>query len=174
VWFADFSTNRVRRVDVATGLITTVAWNGTAGFSGDGAVATSAELNEPEWVSVDAAGDVFIADTLNNRIRRVDAATGIITTFAGGGRGGDGSLATAASLSSPDSVFVDAGGNVYIADTGNNRVRVVDAITGAISAVAGSGIFGAAGVGDGGLATQAPLGNAVVVTADQAGNVLIG
>jgi streptogramin lyase len=115
-------------VDAATGIITTVAGNGVQGFSGDGGPATSASLRSPEGVAVDGSGNVFIADTGNQRIRRVDAATGIITTVAGNGVqgfSGDGGPATSASLSRPFGVAADSFGNLFTADTENQRIRQV-------------------------------------------------
>src|SRR5262245_41279608 len=105
--------------------ITTVAGNGTAGFSGDGGPATSAQLNAPFSVAVDSAGNIYIAEWSNNRVRKV-SPSGVITTFAGTGAagfGGDGGPATDAALNSPEGVAVDAAGNVYIADAFNNRIR---------------------------------------------------
>ena len=112
----------------ATGVITTVAGNGTAGYSGDGGPATAAKLAYPSGVAVDAAGNLFIADTYNNRIREVNYATGVITTVAGIGAlgyGGDGGPATVSELSHPSGAVVDAAGDLFIADAGNNRIREV-------------------------------------------------
>jgi len=170
LFIADAGNNRVRRVDAATGIITTVAGNGTFSFSGDGGPATSATLAGPFGVAVDVSGNPFIADTFNNRIRRVDAATGIITTAAGNGTfgfSGDGGLATSATLGGPFGVAVDCSGNVFIADTSNNRIRRADAATGIITTVAGNGL------GDGGPATSASLFEPEAVTTDVTGNLLI-
>lgn len=117
------------------------------GFSGDDGLATEAELDGPRGVFVDAAGNLFIADFGNHRIRKVDAQTGIITTVAGsgptdpwnGGFSGDGGPATEARLNSPEDVIVDASGNLLIADTGNHRIRRVDRQTGIITTIAGIG-----------------------------------
>jgi hypothetical protein len=116
----------IRRVDTS-GVITTVAGNGSIGYSGDGGAATSAELNNPSGVAVDTAGNLFIADTYNNVIREA-APFGIITTVAGNGQGGysgDGGAATNAQLNLPFSTAVDATGNLFIADTANHRIREV-------------------------------------------------
>jgi trimeric autotransporter adhesin len=126
LYIADGLNNRVRKV--AGGVITTVAGNGTAGFTGDNAAATSAELSNPTGVAVDSSGNLYIADSGNNVIRKV--ANGTITTFAGNnstgpGYSGDGASATGAQLNNPVGVAVDASGNVYIADAGNNAVRQV-------------------------------------------------
>src|SRR3990172_178511 len=110
VFIADTFNHRVRRVDAVTGLISPFAGNGTNGFSGDGAAATSAQLNYPIGVAVDGVGNVYIADTYNHRVRRVDAGTGLISTFAGNGAAGfsgDGAAATSAQLNFPEGVAVD-------------------------------------------------------------------
>jgi trimeric autotransporter adhesin len=137
----------------ASGIINTVAGNGTNGYSGDGGLATSAEIAYPPGMAVDSFGNIYIADTANNRIRKVTASTGDISTVAGNGTAGysgDGGLATSAKLNWPESVAVDTSGNLYIADTDNNRVRKVTASTGYISTVAGTGAAGDSG--NGGLA----------------------
>jgi uncharacterized protein (TIGR03437 family) len=126
LYIADGLNNRVRKV--SGGVITTVAGNGTAGFTGDNASATSAELNNPTGVAVDSSGNLYIADSANNVVRKV--ANGTITTFAGSnsagaGYSGDTGTATGAQLNNPVGVAVDASGNVYIADAGNNVVRQV-------------------------------------------------
>jgi uncharacterized protein (TIGR03437 family) len=137
------------------GLITTVAGNGTAGYSGDGGPATNAALNAPEGLAIDNAGNLFIADQFNQRIRKV--SNGIITTVAGNGSAGyagDGGPAVSAELAGPAGMSVDAAGNLYIADRDNNRIRVL-LTDGTISTVAGNG--SAASAGDGGPATSAAL-----------------
>src|SRR5207237_4104144 len=111
-----------------TTTITTVAGNGTAGYSGDGGPATSAQLNAPFGVAVDGGGNIYISEWSNHRVRKV-SASGVITTIAGvgiGGFGGDGGPATDAALNSPEGVAVDSAGNVYIADSFNNRIRKID------------------------------------------------
>src|SRR5207244_2303709 len=125
---------RIRRVDAATQVITTVAGNGTYSFSGDGGPAAASQLSNPQGVAVDSAGNVFIADTGNNRIRRVDVATHAITTVAGGGTGGDGGPATSAALFGPEGVAIDRGGNLFIGS--GLQVRRVDAATGIITTIA--------------------------------------
>jgi sugar lactone lactonase YvrE len=132
--------NRIRKVNPQTGSIATVAGTGSANFTGDGGSAVSAALNSPSDMFADAAGNVWIADQGNKRVRKIDARTGFISTVAGAGQRdlGDGKTATAASVSLPFGVRVDAAGNIYIADTSNNRVRKVDA-AGVIRTVAGGG-----------------------------------
>ena len=168
LFIADTLNNRIRKVS-ANGIITTVAGNGSVGFAGDGGAATSATLSQPEGVTVDAVGNLFIADTLNGRIRKV-SANSIITTVAGGGRLGDGGPATLAELSFPFGVAVDAFGNFFIADSLNNRIRKVSA-NGIITTVAGNGSVGFAG--DGGPATSASLSQPEGVTVDTSGNLFI-
>jgi sugar lactone lactonase YvrE len=149
---------RIRRVDASTGIITTVAGGATSGFAGDGGPAASALLNTPVGLAIDSSGNIFIADLGNNRIRRIDYSSGIISTVAGNGVAafaGDGGLATSASLNSPTGVAVDASGNLYIADMLNNAIRRVDGATGIITTVAGTGTAGFNG--DGIPATTATL-----------------
>ena len=144
VYVADRGNDRVRRIDAGTGVITTVAGTGEWGFSGDGGPATDARLNSPTAVAVDAAGNLFVADSLNQRVRRVDAETGVITTVAGTGTHGytgDGGPATNARLWEPIGVAVDAAGNLFVADSSNERVRRVDAETGVITTIARSDQF---------------------------------
>jgi sugar lactone lactonase YvrE len=172
-YIASRNNPRVFQVN-STGVLSVVAGTGTSGFSGDGGPATSASLYAPQGVAVDAAGNLLVADTGNNRIRRVDGTTGIITTVAGNGTSGfsgDGGPATSASLRAPVGVAVDAAGNLLIADTGNQRIRRVDGTTGIITTVAGNGIYGFSG--DGGAATSASLYNPNGVAVDAAGNLLV-
>ena len=124
IYIADSGNNRVRKI--SNGIITTVAGNGTGGFSGDGGPAVNAQLYSPSGVAVDKAGNLYIADLSNNRVRKVSA--GVITTIAGNGAPsyfGDGGLATTAALNQPSGVAVDSAGNIYIADSGNDRIREV-------------------------------------------------
>ncbi len=171
LYIAEQDGYRVRKVDTA-GRISTVAGTGTAGFPGDGGLATQAGLDHPYGVAVDAVGDVYITDGDHNRVRKVDTA-GRISTVAGTGTAGfsgDGGLATQAGLIYPTGVAVDAAGNLYIADNGNNRVRKVDT-AGRISTVAGTGT--ARFSGDGGLATQTGLHSPYGVAVDAVGDVYI-
>ena len=171
----DNTNCRVRRVDAATQIITTLAGNGSHGFSGDGGLATSAQLNTPWGLSVDSSENLFIADSDNNRIRRRDAVTQVITTVAGNdtqGFSGDGGPATSAELHLPTGVALDSSENLFIADWGNNRIRRVDAVTQVISTVAGNGSQGFSG--DGGLATSAQLTRPIAVAVDSLGNLFVG
>ena len=167
---ADSRNNRICRIDRPTGRTITIAGSGAGGFDGDKKQAAQAALNGPSGLAIARNGDLYIADTLNNRVRMVEQATGMIRTIAGTGTGGDpsfvgdGGPATAAHLLTPVGVALAPNGDVYIADTGHNRIRRVTAATGIISTVAGDGLPGV--VGDGGPATlarlAAPMGIAVV------------
>ena len=171
LYIADVGNHRIRRVD-PSGIITTIAGIGERGFAGDGGPAIEARLYAPKGVAVDAAGNLYIADTRNQRIRRVDPS-GIITTIAGTGErsfAGDDGPAVEARLDHPFGVAVDAAGNLYIADTFNQRIRRVDP-SGTISTFAGTGIFGFSG--DGGPAVEARLDNPTGVAVDAAGNLYI-
>ena len=172
LYIADSSAASVRKVAV-NGTITTIAGYNIAGYSGDGGLATSALLNSPQGVAVDSAGNVYIADASNNRIRKITAATGIITTVAGNGNStfsGDGGLATSAQINNPAGVYLDAAGNLYIAENNNQRVRKVDT-SGIITTIAGNGSSNYSG--DGGPATSANLRNPVGVFVDPSGNVYV-
>lgn len=171
LFIAEGGGDRIRRVDPA-GIITTVVGNGTRGFSGDGGPATQAQLFSPAEIHLDRVGNLYIADQGNNRIRRVDR-TGIITTVAGNGAkgfSGDGGPAREAQLSGAWGVAVDDAGNLYIADTGNNRIRKVDP-SGRITTIAGTGIAGVAG--DGGPATRAQLNGPVGVSIGATGELYV-
>lgn len=173
VYFADTKSGRVRLVTPA-GVISTVAGTGIAGYNGDNIPATAARLNNPIGIVVDRSGNLYIADAGNARIRMVSAATGLISTVAGTGTtgyNGDGIAADFAELSRPAGVAVDSSGNIYIADTGNARVREVAADTGAIATLAGSGVAGYSG--DGGRADVARLHTPYTVAVDGQGNVYI-
>ena len=171
LYIADRDNHRVRRID-SSGIITTIAGTGERGFSGDGGPAAAAQLDVPEGVAVDGAGNLYIADKLNHRIRRVDSS-GIITTIAGTGEtgfGGDGGPAINAQLNFPGTIAVDSVGNLYIADSFNHRIRRVDRF-GNISTIAGTGEEGYSG--DGGPAAAAQLNFPTGVVADIAGNLYI-
>ena len=175
LYIADTNNNVIRKVNLNTGAISTAAGTGAPGYTGDGGLATSATLNSPEGIAVDGAGDLFIADTNNDAVREVIAATGKISTVAGDGTGvpgyaGDGEAAIQARLNAPYGVALDSAGNLYIADSGNNRVRVVNA-AGNIGTSAGDGAAGY--IGDGGLAISAELYSPLGVACDPAGNLYI-
>jgi len=174
IYIADAANNRIRKVTAGTGIIITVVGNGTQGYSGDNGAATSASLDYPEGVAVDSAGNIYIADSVNLRIRKVAAGTGIITTVAGNGTyeySGDKGAATSSSLNGPSGVAVDSAGNIYIAETGNNCIRKVAAGTGIITTVAGNGTYGYSG--DNGAATSAGLEGPSGVAVDSGGNIYI-
>ncbi len=175
LYIADTNNNVIRKVDLATGAISTAAGTGVPGYTGDGGAASSATLNSPEGVTVDVWGNLYIADTNNNAVREVDAATGKIATVAGDSTGvpgfaGDGQPAILAKLNAPYGVALDPSGNLYIADSGNNRVRVVNT-SGTINTFAGNGT--PAYLGDGGAARAAELYSPLGVASDPAGNVYI-
>jgi sugar lactone lactonase YvrE len=173
LFIADFSLHRVRRVDGRSGVITTVAGTGVAGFSGDNGLATAAQLYRPQGLALDEKGNLFISDMSNERIRRVDGVTGVIRTIAGTGRSGfsgDNGPALSARLHWPDGVAVDKAGNVYVADQFNYRVRKIDTVTGIITTVAGNGTISP---GANGLATAVGLSHPSTVGFDQEGNLLI-
>ncbi len=134
LYFSDTFNNRIRRVDAASGIITTIAGNGEKGFGGDGGKATGAALNEPYGIAIDRAGNVYIADRLNRRVRRVDAGTGVIATVAGTGEAaysGDGGSGVRAGLAEPNGLAFDpAQARLYITDVADNRVRVIDIASG--------------------------------------------
>ena len=178
LYIADSNNNRVRVVENNVGVIFTAAGNGIAGYAGDGAGAGQAELFYPYAVALDSSGNLYIADTVNARIRMVTPpyagglANGTITTIAGtgvAGYTGDGGAATSAQIYHPDGLAVDASGNIYIADTLNSRVRVVSG--GNITTFAGNGDYG--DTGDGGSPTSATLSYPYGIAIDAAGNVYI-
>ena len=172
LYIADTGNNAIRKVISSTGIISTYAGsNGTAGFTGQNVPATKATLNSPQALALDSAGNLYVADTNNNAIRKITAA-GLITTFAGNGNAGfsgDGTLATLATLSHPRGIAVDTAGNVYISDTFNNRIRVVTP-NGIINTIAGSG---QGYYGDGGLAVNAEFSNPAGIFIDSSNNMYV-
>ncbi len=174
VFIAEWLNNRIRRVDAGTGIVTTIAGNGIPGAGGDGGPATSAELNQPVDVKLDASGNLYIADYTNNKIRRVDATTGVISTFAGNSSAtfsGDGGPATSAGLAYPQGIALDRSGNLFLSDSRNDRIRRVDALTNVITTVAGNGTYGFSG--DGGPANGAEISYPGGLAFDGAGNLYI-
>jgi hypothetical protein len=170
VYIADQACATVTKITASTGVITTIAGNGTNGYSGDGGAATSAKLNNPSDVAIDSAGNIYIADYSNNRVRKVNTS-GVISTYAGtGGWGyaGDGGQATSAELANPSGLALDSSGNLYIADFENKRIRKV-ATGGIITTVAGNGTGG--DTGDGGAATSAEINGVEFLAADAAGDL---
>lgn len=178
LYIADQQNHCIRKVNLHTGTISTIAGTGTKGFSGDNDLATQAQLYDPIDVAVDALGNIYIADKSNHRIRMVDAQTGIITTISGvgstgpnqGGYSGDNNLAKTAKLNHPHGIALDTRGNLYIADLGNSRVRKIDVATKMITTIAGTGNWNYNG--DNILATNASL-NPVDITFDTLGNLYI-
>jgi hypothetical protein len=174
LFIADFNNNRICEVNCVTGAVTTVAGDGTAGYSGDNGPATAAELSYPTGIALDSAGDLFIADTGDGRIRKVNLTTGVITTVAGDGTsgyGGDNGAATAAELNTPTGVALDSAGDLFIADVYNNVVREVNHATGLITTVAGNATAGYNG--DNGQATAAELYYPIAVAVDSVGDLFI-
>jgi len=185
IYICDQAHNVIWEVTYSNAQITRVAGSSTGapGYAGDGAAARSAELSGPSGVAVDSNGNLYIADTGNNVIRKVTASTGYISTVAGTGSGdysGDGGVATSAKINAPQGVAVDSSNNIYIADTQNNRIRLVaenttvDGVSrtiGDIYTVAGTGTSGY--LGDGGAATSAKINNPYGLTLDAAGNIYI-
>ena len=176
VYIADKNNNRIRKVTVSTGIISTFAGNGIRTYSGDGGAATNASIAYPSGVTIDASGNVYISDNQNNRIRKVNTS-GTISTFAGKGTAGyhytgDGGAATAAEISTPGKIAIDGTGNVYIPDGGNQVVRMVNT-SGTITTFAGyyPGNYGYSG--DGGPATNAEFRNPYFLVIDASGNVYI-
>ena len=174
IYIADSANNRIRMVNASTGIISTVAGNGSIFFGGDGGPATSATIWNPGAVYIDGKDNIYIADILNNRIRMVNASTGIISTIAGNGSanfGGDGGPAISAALWNPNGLELDSHGNIYITDRDNNRIRMVNGSTGIISTIAGNG--SASYGGDGGPSTSAAIFNPCDVGMDNQGNLYI-
>jgi len=175
LYIGDSGNNRIRKI-ATSGIVTTIAGTGSAGFSGDGGPATQAMLNSPRFLTVASDGSVLFADIRNGRIRRVDAQTGIITTIAGNGlaaSAGDGGPATQASLDIAFDVTISLArtGDVYVSELRGNRVRKIDGRTGIIATVAGNGV--AASSGDGGPATQASLNQPVGLALDPVDDLYI-
>ncbi|KAA1245335.1 T9SS type A sorting domain-containing protein [Aquimarina sp. RZ0] len=172
VYFSEITNPDIRKVDI-NGIITTFAGSpGSFGSSGDGGLAVDASLNSPQGLAFDIFDNLYIADRDNNKIRKVNASDGIISTIAGlgtSGFSGDNGQATLAELDSPQYVAVDVNGNVYISDWLNNRIRKVDATTGIITTIAGTGDSGFSG--DGGPATSAELRSPSGIAVDTSGNI---
>ncbi len=174
LYVADGTNNRIRAVSMATGIITTICGNGTAGFTGDGTPASGAQVSGPRGIAVDGSFNVYFSDAGNQRIRMISSGTGNITTIAGNGTAGylaDGVVATTTRINNVRGLTVDGSGNVYIADQTNNRIRMIAAGTDIITTVAGNGTGGY--VGDGVAATTTRINLPTDVKFDAAGNMYI-
>lgn len=177
IYITDGFNHRIRKISAVTGIITTVAGTGIGGLSGDNDLATNAQLFVPSAIFCDTADNMYIADGINNRIRKITASTGIITTIAGsgatgvgmGGDTGDSGPATNATLNVPVGLCLDNKKNVYVADYSNNKIRKIDAITGVITTVAGNG--STTYTGDGGLAINTGISGAIQVFVDNDDNI---
>ena len=172
IYFTDYGNRRIRKINTS-GVISTVAGNGVTGFSGDGGPATAATMRDPTGIAVDATGNIYFVDCFNERVRKINMTTGIITTVAGtgiGGYSGDGGPATAARISHPNGIAVDGGGNIYIPDQLTARVRKISA-AGIISTIGGTGVPGYSG--DGGPAVSARLNNPNDIAVDAYGNIYV-
>ena len=175
LYVADWGNHRIRRIDTE-GMITTIAGTGVRGFGGDGGPATEAQFASLAYLAADELGNLYVSDSANHRIRRIDTE-GVITTIAGTGvRGfsGDGGPATEARFSAPGGLALDGSGNLYVADSGNNRIRRIDA-EGVVTTIAGSGPGFYLGVplGDGGPATEAQFAAPIDLALDGSGNVYV-
>jgi DNA-binding beta-propeller fold protein YncE len=174
LYFCDLGNQRIRRLDLKTHQTTTVAGNGRREYSGDGGGAAAASLNMPHEIQFDAAGNLYIAERDNHVVRKVDAKTGVISTFAGTGApgfSGDGGPATRAQLRSPHSIAVDARGGLLICDVGNHRVRHVDLSSGTIETYAGTGERRA--TPDGAPLEGTPLNGPRTIAIDPGGNLYL-
>lgn len=172
LWFCEHNGHRIRRI-APDGTISTIAGTGKRGPAGDGGPATAAELNLPHEIRFGPDGHLYVADTGNNAIRRIDLGTGVITTIAGGptrrGFTGDGGPAAAATFKGPHSIQFDPAGNLYICDVGNHAIRRIDPITGIITTVAGTGRPGP--TPDGAPLAGTPFNNPRSLDVDREGNL---
>ena len=172
IYIADAFNHRIRKINSATGIITTVAGTGVPGYSSDNILATNTELLVPEGIAIDNYGNIYIADAGNRRIRKVDGITGIITTICGTGvigNSGDGDQAINAEMDAPSGLCLDKYSNLFFADFHNNNIRKVDISTGVITTVVGTGISGY--FGDNGPATDAQISGPFDVFVDSSGNI---
>jgi hypothetical protein len=173
IYVADLINCAIRKIDSTTKIISTVVGCGERGYAGDGGSAIKAKLNRPEGIFVDNKGDLYIADSGNHRIRKVEASTGIIKTIAGNGKAGfegDDDSASKARLNHPAGVVVDSKGNVYVNDYGNDRIRKINR-KGIITTYAGTGMPGY--TGDGGPAIRASINDVYGLAIDKADNIYL-
>lgn len=174
IYITDYSNNRIRKVNLSTGLISTVAGTGVYGYNGDNITATTAKITESTGIAIDNSGNIYFTDLGNSRIRKIDISTGLIHNIAGTGSqgyNGDGILAVTAQLNLPYGIAVDNTGNVFVADNENNRIRKIDAISGFIYTVAGTGT--GAYNNDGIPASSANIYHPISVSLDNSGNLFI-
>jgi sugar lactone lactonase YvrE len=174
IFIGDDHNSRIRMIDGKTGVITTLAGTGEAGFSGDGGLATQAAINGPTAMAFDKEGNVYFGDEANACIRKIDMKTRVITTVAGDGEqayAGDGEKATDASFIHPSGLAIDDSGNMYIADWGSSTIRKVNAKTGIITTIAGTGEGDFDG--DGGPAVDASLSGPNELAIDKKGNLYV-
>ena len=174
LYIADTVNSRIRKVTKTTGIITTIAGTGEIGYNGDNIAATSATLYFPSGIAVDLTGDIYIADTSNNRLRIVSKKTGMITTVAGNGSpafSGDNMQSTLSAIHRPYSIAIDASRNIYFADSLNFRVRMVNITTGIITTVAGNSLF--VPMRDNVLASTTTLSDIRGICFDSIGNLFI-
>jgi sugar lactone lactonase YvrE len=174
LYFCDLDNQRIRRLDLATRRMTTIAGNGQKGYAGDGGPATAASLNMPHEIQFDARGHLYIAERDNHVIRKVDGGTGIISTLAGtnvAGFSGDGGPAARAQLRQPHSIVIDRRGQLLICDIGNQRIRKVDLSTGTIDTFAGTGV--AQPTPDGAPLNGTPLNGPRTMVLDEKGDLYL-
>lgn len=175
VYFGDYSNNRVRKIDISTGLISTIAGTGVYGYNGDSIIATAAKITETTGIALDASGNIYFSDLGNSRIRKIDMSSGYIYSIAGtgiNGYNGDTISALTAKLNFPHGIDVDIDGNIFIADKENNRIRKIDISSGMIYTVAGSGVYDIYN-GDNIPATTAKFRYPNSVAVDESGNIYI-
>ncbi len=171
IYIADANHQRIRKVDAGTGIISTIAGTGTGGYNGDNILAVNAQLKTPACVTVDKDDNIYISDNGNYRIRKVNASTGIITTYVGtgiSGYNGDGISANTAKINGLQDIAFDSFGNLYFVDGHNYRIRKVD-VSGMVSTIAGTGVRGH--TNDGGLATAANITGLLGIGVDKHGDV---
>ncbi|MEO8761695.1 MAG: T9SS type A sorting domain-containing protein [Bacteroidia bacterium] len=174
LYVCDFANNRIRKIDFSSGIITTIAGDGTLGYSGDGGQATDAKFSNPNSIDIDKTGNMYITDFNNNVIRKVNISTGIVSTIAGNGNvgySGDGGQATSAVLTSPLGIAIDTFGNLFFCDEINHIVRKINRQSGIITTIVGTGTAGYSG--DGGLANNAQINNPLKVQFDKLNNIYI-